>query len=429
MTTKQLFDPPLWMQRRTLALLILKDFNIKTVIDAGCGEGAMLEVLKNGFFDKIAGFDIGIEGVEMDLTFCILDDGCIELAKLASQPNEYDLRFLRESKATVDIYKGSVSEIDERLLNYDGIVSLEVIEHLCPNELLLFPKVTLGELCAYNPKVMIVSTPNAEFNVHFPNLKYGSKESQFRHYDHKFEWTRLEFNEWANEQALTYGYQVCFSGVGLLKSDDDFGYCTQFGIFLRNDLVGLEYKKNNITIPSSSNPYELSETIHLPFYEVCEAQDDYLFKELEEQFYYLSFEGKSVTKIDNFSANDAMDTTNGNVVVIRMCVQLERIWTKLRVRQLFKSSENLVSFLSKKSNNFEVLEDLSRSDLAVLKKEGFFLMRKEKDCMRTLNEKVWLHYLEKERESDLYIKACFTIEEKCIEDNEIEEEKAFDYFA
>lgn len=35
-----------------------------------------------------------------------------------------------------------------------------------------------------------MTTPNYEFNQLFP----GSRK--FRHYDHKFEWTRQEFQTW-----------------------------------------------------------------------------------------------------------------------------------------------------------------------------------------------------------------------------------------
>lgn len=53
--------------------------------------------------------------------------------------------------------------------------------------------ITLG---VYQPEIMIVTTPNAEYNVNFPDLKYGTSESTFRHDDHKFEWTRKEFESW-----------------------------------------------------------------------------------------------------------------------------------------------------------------------------------------------------------------------------------------
>lgn len=132
-------------------------------------------------------------------------------------------------------------------MNYDAITAVEVVEHLHPHELEVFPQ---NLLQVYAPKVAIVTTPNAEFNVFFPNLMYGSKDSQFRHWDHKFEWTRSEFQDWyysnkprAKLNAKLYEYSVTFTGVGLLNSDKSYGHCTQVAVFCRNDLLHLPYTK------------------------------------------------------------------------------------------------------------------------------------------------------------------------------------------
>ena len=61
------------------------------------------------------------------------------------------------------------------------------VEHLEQDVLESFPAVVFGMI---NPKVVIVTTPNCEFNVLFPNF------TGFRHPDHKFEWTRAQFQEW-----------------------------------------------------------------------------------------------------------------------------------------------------------------------------------------------------------------------------------------
>lgn len=61
------------------------------------------------------------------------------------------------------------------------------IEHLEASVLSKLPYSLFGVL---NPKVVILTTPNADFNVLFPGL------TGFRHWDHKFEWTRMEFNSW-----------------------------------------------------------------------------------------------------------------------------------------------------------------------------------------------------------------------------------------
>lgn len=76
------------------------------------------------------------------------------------------------------------------------MICSEVVEHLPTHVLNRFFDVALGH---YSPPILIVTTPNAEYNVHFENLNYGKPEATFRHDDHKFEWTRSEFQAW-------YGY-------------------------------------------------------------------------------------------------------------------------------------------------------------------------------------------------------------------------------
>lgn len=64
---------------------------------------------------------------------------------------------------------------------------LSRIEHLQPEDLKPLTSNIFGFI---RPKIAIFSTPNQEFNVLFPQL------SGFRHWDHKFEWTRSQFTEW-----------------------------------------------------------------------------------------------------------------------------------------------------------------------------------------------------------------------------------------
>lgn len=61
------------------------------------------------------------------------------------------------------------------------------IEHLDSPELEAVPPAMLGFL---RPRVVVMTTPNAEFNVLFPGF------TGFRHHDHRFEWTRLQFQTW-----------------------------------------------------------------------------------------------------------------------------------------------------------------------------------------------------------------------------------------
>jgi len=77
------------------------------------------------------------------------------------------------------------------------------------------------------PGTVIVTTPNVEYNVRFETLPAG----QFRHRDHRFEWTRKQFQEWARTVATRFNYTVRFVPVG--PEDAEVGPATQMGVFTR----------------------------------------------------------------------------------------------------------------------------------------------------------------------------------------------------
>jgi len=53
-----------------------------------------------------------------------------------------------------------------------------------------------------------------------------------RHSDHRFEWTRKEFRQWANGEAEKYGYSVMFSEIGDIdETHKKLGAPTQMGVF------------------------------------------------------------------------------------------------------------------------------------------------------------------------------------------------------
>jgi hypothetical protein len=111
---------------------------------------------------------------------------------------------------------------DKRLSGFDAAAVIEVIEHLDPPRLTAFERVVFE--CA-QPSAVIVTTPNAEYNVRFPTLPAG----QFRHKDHRFEWTRDQFRAWANVVAARFNYSVRFVPVG--PEDQVVGPPTQMGVF------------------------------------------------------------------------------------------------------------------------------------------------------------------------------------------------------
>lgn len=117
---------------------------------------------------------------------------------------------------------------------------LQVIEHMEEDQAYLFGDVVLR---SFLPKILIVSTPNYEYNVILqkanlpsqeddPDDKTQSQSCKFRNHDHKFEWTREQFECWATGLAAKHNYSVEFSGVGG-SADLEPGFASQIAVFRR----------------------------------------------------------------------------------------------------------------------------------------------------------------------------------------------------
>ena len=125
-------------------------------------------------------------------------------------------------KERIRLIHGSLTYRDKRLAGYDAATVVEVIEHQDPPRLAAFERV-LFEFA--RPQVIVVTTPNVEYNVKFETLPAG----KMRHKDHRFEWSRAEFQSWASAIAQRFGYSVRFFPIGL--EDPTVGSPTQMGIF------------------------------------------------------------------------------------------------------------------------------------------------------------------------------------------------------
>ena len=77
------------------------------------------------------------------------------------------------------------------------------------------------------PATVVVTTPNAEYNVRYPGLAPGAR----RHPDHRFEWGRAEFRGWAGAVAGRHGYTAAFEPVG--AEDPRAGPPTQLAVLSR----------------------------------------------------------------------------------------------------------------------------------------------------------------------------------------------------
>jgi len=195
-------------QRLGAVMAALRASGAKRVLDLGCGAGSLLrELLKDKQFAEIVGLDVSIRSLEAAQRRLKLD-------RLPT-PQANRLKLLH----------GSLMYRDKRLEGFDAAAVVEVVEHLDPPRLSAFERV-LFEFA--KPKTVVLTTPNQEYNVTWETLPAG----QFRHPDHRFEWTRREFQDWANGIAGRFGYAVRFLPVG--PEDEKLGAPTQMGVFQRD---------------------------------------------------------------------------------------------------------------------------------------------------------------------------------------------------
>lgn len=194
-------------ERLQTVLQTLVEQGAATVVDLGCGEGKLLaRLLKHKQFTRVVGLDVASTALERAARRLRIDE------------------MSERQRARVELVHGSLVYRDRRLEGFDAAAVVEVIEHLEPARLPAFEKALFG---AARPGVVVVTTPNAEYNARLQGLAAGA----MRHADHRFEWTRAEFTAWASGVAERHGYTVELSPVGPV--DDTLGAPTQMGVFRR----------------------------------------------------------------------------------------------------------------------------------------------------------------------------------------------------
>jgi 3' terminal RNA ribose 2'-O-methyltransferase Hen1 len=194
-------------QRLGAVLAALQATGARRVLDLGCGEGKLLRLLAaDPRFAEVVGVDVSVRGLE------------IARQRLDRQRLPGDLG------ARVKLLHGSLVYRDARLEGFDAAAVVEVVEHLDPPRLDGFARVLFGRT---RPRVVILTTPNREYNVRFEGLPAG----KFRHADHRFEWTRSEFAGWCAGVCAAHGYEVRVEPLGPV--DSEVGAPSQMAIFTR----------------------------------------------------------------------------------------------------------------------------------------------------------------------------------------------------
>lgn len=193
-------------QRLEAVQAVLRASGARRVLDLGCGPGALLARLLRDDYELVLGADVSVRALEQAARRLKLDD-------------MHDAQRQR-----IELLHSPLTYRDKRLVGFDAAALVEVIEHLDPPRLTAVEQNVFGSA---RPGTVVVTTPNAEFNVRWETLPAG----EFRHQDHRFEWTRDEFATWAAGVAGRHGYDVRHLPVG--PEDPDVGSPTQMAVFSR----------------------------------------------------------------------------------------------------------------------------------------------------------------------------------------------------
>ncbi|MEP9392522.1 3' terminal RNA ribose 2'-O-methyltransferase Hen1 [Gordonia sp. VNQ95] len=187
--------------RRSHVIEVIRRRGARTVLDVGCGEGALLADLAD------------LPG--------IAELGGVDVSAAALRTAGRRLERWRH----VALWQSSLMYSDPRCTGYDVAVLMEVIEHI---DLSRLPTATWTMFGDIAPRTVIVTTPNREYNV-----EYGIPDGQMRHPDHRFEFTRAQFATWCADVAAEYSYAVEIDGIG--DGSPEYGSPTQCAVFERVD--------------------------------------------------------------------------------------------------------------------------------------------------------------------------------------------------
>ena len=193
----------------------LRNSGARRVLDLGCGQGELCKaLLHDRQFEEIVGMDTAHRALEVARERLRLD------------------RLSARDQRRITLLHGSLLYRDARLAGFEAAAVAEVIEHLDCARLSAFERVVFEFA---RPGTVVITTPNADSNVLIERLV---AERRLRRRDHRFEWTRAQFEAWARNVCARYGYGVRFQPVG--PENPVFGALTQMGVFTRLPGVRVE---------------------------------------------------------------------------------------------------------------------------------------------------------------------------------------------
>jgi 3' terminal RNA ribose 2'-O-methyltransferase Hen1 len=182
---------------------VIRASGARRVLDLGCGEGNLLKRLLNQpDVERVLGMDVSFRSVE--------------------SAKEAILRLPARFQNIAEVVQGSLLYRDDRLKGWDAAALVEVIEHVEPERLRWLEHAVFAHA---RPTTVVVTTPNVEYNARFVGLETGHR----RHPDHRFEWTRAEFQSWCAGVGEAHRYQVRYLPIG--PENPEVGPPTQMAVF------------------------------------------------------------------------------------------------------------------------------------------------------------------------------------------------------
>jgi predicted nucleotidyltransferase/SAM-dependent methyltransferase len=173
--------------RLQAVMVALRAHGASTVLDLGCGPGMLLERLATEpKIKRVLGVDMSMAALEA------------ARRRMGLLPNAV-------IQGRIGLLQALATNPDPRFLGFGAVTAVEVIEHLDTARLAAFGRVVFGYL---RPDLVILTTPNFEYNIRWHSVP------TLRRKDHRFEWTRCQFQDWVLYLAGRHQYACEFDEIG-----------------------------------------------------------------------------------------------------------------------------------------------------------------------------------------------------------------------